>query len=74
MSEHTDAASSPIPLLRQPRVLRLFTVAGLVGLLVMIVAVSAAQATVSISRAELSGTKLRIEGQASANSTITVLP
>jgi hypothetical protein len=33
---------------------------------------SAAQAAVSISRAELSGTQLRIEGQASANRTITV--
>src|SRR5919202_904301 len=46
-----------------------------VGLLVMIgalVVTSAAQAAVSISRAELSGTQLRIEGQASPNRTITV--
>jgi hypothetical protein len=57
---------------RAPRVLRIFTVAGLVGLLVLFVAVSTAQAMVSISRAELSGTKLRIEGQAAANTTITV--
>jgi hypothetical protein len=47
----------------------------LVGALVLIgalVAASAAQAAVSISRAELSGTQLRIEGQASPNRTITV--
>jgi hypothetical protein len=47
----------------------------LVGALVLIgalVVASAAQAAVSISRAELSGTQLRIEGQASANRTITV--
>ena len=46
-----------------------------VGLLVVIgalVVTSAAQAAVSISRAELSGTQLRIEGQASPNRTITV--
>jgi len=47
----------------------------LVGVLVLIgvlVATSVAQAAVSISRAELSGTQLRIEGQASPNRTITV--
>ena len=46
-----------------------------VGVLVFIgalVVASAAQAAVSISRAELSGTQLRIEGQASPNRTITV--
>ncbi|HET7480546.1 MAG TPA: hypothetical protein VFJ72_13645 [Rubrobacteraceae bacterium] len=46
-----------------------------VGSLVVIaafVAASAVQAAVSISRAEISGTQLRIEGQAIANSTITV--
>jgi hypothetical protein len=46
-----------------------------VGLLVLIGALlvaSAAQAAVSISRAELSGTQLRIEGQAAPNRTITV--
>ncbi len=46
----------------------------LVGALVLIGALvvdPAAQAAVSISRAELSGTQLRIEGQASANRTIT---
>src|SRR5215212_4049463 len=46
-----------------------------VGLLVLIgalVVASVAQAAVSISRAELNGTQLRIEGQASANRTITV--
>lgn len=46
-----------------------------VGFLVVIaafVAASAVQAAVSISRAEISGTQLRIEGQAIANSTITV--
>jgi hypothetical protein len=45
------------------------------GVLVLIgalVLASAAQAAVSISRAELSGTQLRIEGQASPNRTITV--
>ena len=47
----------------------------LVGALVLIgalIVASAAQAAVSISRAELSGTQLRIEGQASPNRTITV--
>jgi hypothetical protein len=46
-----------------------------VGVLVLIGALllsSAAQAAVSISRAEISGTQLRIEGQANANRTITV--
>ena len=46
-----------------------------VGMLVLIgalVVASAAQAAVSISRAELSGTQLRIEGQAAPNRTITV--
>ena len=46
-----------------------------VGMLVLIgalVMASVAQAAVSISRAELNGTQLRIEGQASANRTITV--
>jgi hypothetical protein len=46
-----------------------------VGLLVLIGALgvaSVAQAAVSISRAELNGTQLRIEGQASPNHTITV--
>jgi len=47
----------------------------LVGVLVLIgvlAATSVAQAAVSISRAELSGTQLQIEGQASPNRTITV--
>ena len=57
---------------RSPQVFRMLTVVGFVGLLVLFVAASTAQATVSISRAELSGTKLRIEGQAAANRTITV--
>src|SRR5215213_4205737 len=46
-----------------------------VGVLVLIgalVVASAAQAAVSISRAELNGTQLRIEGQASPNRTVTV--
>src|SRR5918995_2000472 len=46
-----------------------------VGLLVLsgaLVVASVAQAGVSISRAELNGTQLRIEGQASPNHTITV--
>jgi len=46
-----------------------------VGVLVLIGALllsSSAQAAVSISRAEISGTQLRIEGQANANRTITV--
>jgi hypothetical protein len=45
------------------------------GLLVLVgalVVASVAQAAVSISRAELNGTQLRIEGQASPNHTITV--
>jgi hypothetical protein len=41
----------------------------LIGVLLM---ASTAQAAVSISRAELNGTNLRIEGRAAANSTITV--
>src|SRR5215211_6976600 len=47
----------------------------IVGMLVLIgalVVASVAQAAVSISRAELNGTQLRIEGQASPNHTITV--
>jgi hypothetical protein len=47
----------------------------MVGMLVLIgalVAASVAEAAVSISRAELNGTQLRIEGQASPNHTITV--
>jgi hypothetical protein len=47
----------------------------LVGMIVLIgalVVASVAQAAVSISRAELNGTQLRIEGQASPNHTITV--
>src|SRR5215213_8074949 len=46
-----------------------------VGLLVLIsalVVASVAEAAVSISRAELNGSQLRIEGQASPNRTITV--
>jgi len=46
-----------------------------VGMLVLIgalIVASVAQAAVSISRAELNGSQLRIEGQASANRTITV--
>ena len=46
-----------------------------VGMLVLIgalVVASVAQAAVSISRAELNGTQLRIEGQASPNHPITV--
>ena len=52
-----------------------YTSLALVGVFVLIgtlVATSMAQAAVSISRAELSGTQLRIEGQASPNRTITV--
>ena len=52
-----------------------FTHLALVGVLVLIgvlVVASAALAAVSISRAELSGTQLRIEGQANPNRTITV--
>ena len=47
----------------------------MVGMLVLIgafVAASVAEAAVSISRAELNGTQLRVEGQASPNHTITV--
>jgi hypothetical protein len=44
---------------------------GALALIGALVVASAAQAAVSISRAELSGTQLRIEGQASANRTIT---
>jgi hypothetical protein len=47
----------------------------IVGMLVLLGALlvaSVAQAAVSISRAELNGTQLRIEGQASPNHTITV--
>lgn len=62
-----------------PQALRLSTrvlaVVGLVGMLVVICALfaaSTAQAAVSISRAESSGGQLRIEGQARANTTITV--
>src|SRR5829696_4608534 len=46
-----------------------------VGMLVLfgaLVVASVAEAAVSISRAELNGTQLRIEGQASPNRTITV--
>jgi Putative Ig domain len=50
---------------------RLALVAALV-LIGALVVTSAAQAAVSISRAELSGTQLRIEGQATANRTITI--
>ena len=52
-----------------------YTRLALMGVLVLIgvlIATSMAQAAVSISRAELSGTQLRIEGQASPNRTITV--
>ena len=58
---------------RSPEVLLRFTmVFAVVGMLILIIVTSTAQATVSISRAELNGTKLRIEGQAAANKTITV--
>jgi hypothetical protein len=50
---------------------RLALVGGLVLIGALLVA-SSAQAAVSISRAELSGTQLRIEGQAAPNRTITV--
>ncbi|MDQ3863817.1 MAG: hypothetical protein M3317_10010 [Actinomycetota bacterium] len=62
---------------RPPRALfsahttRLAVVSMLVAIGVLVVT-SVAQAAVSISRAELNGTQLRIEGQASANRTITV--
>ena len=52
-----------------------YTRLALVGMLVLfgvLAATSIAQAAVSISRAELSGTQLRIEGQAAPNRTITV--
>lgn len=52
-----------------------YTRVALVGGLVLIgvlVALSIAEAAVSISRAELSGSQLRIEGQANPNRTITV--
>ena len=45
---------------------------GLLGLTGVLVSASAAHATVSVSRAELSGTRLRLEGTAIANRTITV--
>ena len=48
------------------------TVVGTLVLIGVLVVASAAQAAVSISRAELSGTQLRIEGQALPNATITV--
>jgi ribosomal protein S8E len=58
---------------RSPEVLlRVTMVYAAVGMLILIIVASTAQATVSISRAELSGTKLRIEGQAAANKTINV--
>jgi hypothetical protein len=47
-------------------------VVGMLVLLGALVAASVAEAAVSISRAELNGTQLRIEGQASPNRTITV--
>lgn len=47
-------------------------VVGVLVLVATLLAASAAQAAVSISRAELGGTLLRIEGQAAANRTITV--
>src|SRR5215210_5698658 len=47
-------------------------VGGVLVLISALVVASAAQAAVSISRAELNGTQLRIEGQASPNHTITV--
>lgn len=47
-------------------------VVGLSLLIGVLVVASAALAAVTISRAELNGTQLRIEGQASPNSTITV--
>jgi hypothetical protein len=52
-----------------------YTRPAVVGMLVLIgtlVVASVAQGAVSISRAELSGTQLRIEGQATPNTTITV--
>jgi hypothetical protein len=53
----------------------IYTRIALVGVFVLIgvlAATSVVQAAVSISRAELSGTQLRLEGQASPNRTITV--
>jgi hypothetical protein len=47
-------------------------VVGMIVLIGALVVASVAQAAVSISRAELNGTQLRIEGQASPNHTITV--
>src|SRR5829696_3855846 len=47
-------------------------VVGMLVLLGVLVVASVAEAAVSISRAELNGTQLRIEGQASPNRTITV--
>ena len=49
-----------------------FAVVVTLVLLAALLAASTAQAAVSISRAELSGTQLRMEGQASPNRTITV--
>jgi len=53
------------------KVIRL-AIAGLLVLMGAPLAPPAAHATVSMSRAELSGTRLRIEGQATANRAITV--
>src|SRR5215218_827987 len=47
-------------------------VVGMLVLLGALVVASVAEAAVSVSRAELNGTQLRIEGQASPNRTITV--
>jgi hypothetical protein len=47
-------------------------VVGMLVVLGVLIATSIAQAAVSISRAELNGTQLRIEGQATPNRTITV--
>ena len=47
-------------------------VVGVLVLIATLFAASAAQAAVSISRAELGGTQLRLAGQAAANRTITV--
>ncbi len=54
------------------RATRLALLAGALVLIGVLVVASAAQAAVSISRAALSGTQLRIEGSASPNRTITV--
>ena len=48
------------------------TTGGLLVLIAALVVPSTARAAVTVSRAELSGTRLRIEGQATANRTITV--